>query len=66
MKLLMPFWQRLLITVAIMLVAGYVAGWLWQWIFNFVLPSYAAGLVGGLCALPAWDFLKRIRPTTVG
>ena len=62
MRVLMPFWQRLLITIVVMLVAGYVAGLIWQWILGFALPSFGAGLVGGLAALPVWDFLKRIRP----
>lgn len=64
MRLLMPFWQRLAVTVAVMLVASYAAGWIWQWLLGFPLPSFAAGLVGGLAALPTWDFLKRIRPSS--
>ena len=63
MKLLLPFWQRLLITIGVMLLTGYLAGLLWQTLMNFALPSYAAGAVGGLAALPVWDFLKRIRPS---
>ncbi len=63
MKLLMPLWQRLLITIVVMLVAGFVAGYLFQMILGFTLPSYGAGLVGGLSALPVWDLLKRIRPS---
>lgn len=61
----MPFWQRLIATVVVMLAAGYLAGVIWQWIFSFALPSYVAGAVGGLAALPAWDLLKRIRPSDV-
>jgi hypothetical protein len=60
-----PFWQRLIATVLVMLVAGYLAGVIWQWIFSFDLPSYVAGAVGGLAALPTWDLLKRIRPSGV-
>jgi hypothetical protein len=63
MTLLLPFWQRLLLTIAVMLAARWVAGLLWQQVFSFSLPSYAAGAVGGLTALPFWDFLKRIRPS---
>ena len=58
----LPFWQRLLITIAAMLVASWIAGLMWQAIFSFQLPSYVGGVVGGLAALPLWDFLKRIRP----
>ena len=60
---LLPFWQRLLATIAAMLIASYVAGLIWQAALDFALPSYIAGLVGGLAALPVWDFLKRIRPS---
>ncbi len=63
MKLALPFWQRLLLTIVVMLVMGYLAGLLWQRIMGFPLPSYAAGAIGGLAALPVWDFLRRIRPS---
>ena len=63
MKLLMPLWQRLLITIVVVIVVSYVVGYVWQAILGFSLPSYGAGLIGGLAALPVWDFLKRIRPS---
>jgi hypothetical protein len=63
MTLLLPFWQRLLITIAAMVAAGWIVDLLWQQVFSFPLPGYAAGLVGGLTALPVWDFLRRIRPS---
>lgn len=59
----LPFWQRLLATVVTMLVASFLAGLAWHAVLNFELPSYVAGLVGGLAALPVWDLLKRIRPS---
>jgi|FEC22Drversion2_1045045.scaffolds.fasta_scaffold00708_9 hypothetical protein len=62
MRLMLPFWQRLAITIAVMLAASYAAGWIWQWLTGLALPSYGAGLVGGLAALPTWHFLRRIRP----
>jgi hypothetical protein len=62
MNLQLPFWQRLLVTIAVMLLSGYLAGMLWQYVAGFALPSFAAGTVGGLSALPVWDFLKRVRP----
>ena len=65
MTLLLPFWQRLLITVAAMLVASWIVGLVWHAVFNFPLPSYVGGVVGGLASLPVWDFLKRIRPTDI-
>ena len=63
MRLVLPFWLRLLLTIVVMLVTSYLAGLLWQRIMGLPLPSYAAGAIGGLAALPAWDFLKRIRPS---
>ena len=58
----MPFWQRLLITLVAMLVVSWVIGLIWSSIFNFALPPYVAGIIGGLTALPVWEFLKRIKP----
>lgn len=58
----LPFWQRLLVTIAAMLLTSYAAGLLCQNFIGVPIPSYVAGLIGGLAALPTWDFLKRIRP----
>jgi hypothetical protein len=57
----MPFWQRLLITLAVMLVASFLVGLVWHWIFNTDIPAYWSGAAGGLSALPTWEFLKRLR-----
>ena len=62
METRLPFWQRLLVTVGVMLLASYLAGLLCQGVLGIPIPSYVAGAIGGLAALPAWDFLKRIRP----
>ena len=62
MQLQLVFWQRLLLTIVAMLAASWIAGLLWRYIFSFPLPSYAAGIIGGLAALPCWELLKRIRP----
>ena len=59
---MMPLWQRLAITLVAIAAAGLLAGLVWNWIFGFALPSYAAGVVGGLAALPVWEFLKRVGP----
>ncbi len=56
----MSLWQKLLVTVAAMLVASFAAGRLWLLAFNFTIPSYLAGMVGGLAALPVWELLRRI------
>ena len=59
----LPFWQRLLATVITIFVVSYVIGVVWQLLLGFALPSYVAGIVGGLVALPVWHLLKRIRPS---
>lgn len=58
----MAIWQRLLITIAAMLLASFLAGLLWNWLLASTIPSYLGGAVGGLAALPTWEFLKRIGP----
>jgi hypothetical protein len=57
----MAFWQRLLITLAAMLLASFIVGLLWSWLFSAEIPSYISGLVGGLTAIPVWELLKRVR-----
>jgi hypothetical protein len=57
----MSFWQRLLITFVAMLLVSLVAGLMYESWLNFTLPSYAAGVIGGLTALPVWELLKRIK-----
>jgi len=58
----MPLWQRLLITLVVMLAASFVAGYVWHWVLNADIPAYLSGAVGGLSAVPTWEFLKRISP----
>jgi membrane protein implicated in regulation of membrane protease activity len=61
----MPFWQRLLITLVAMMAVAFIAGLLWRTLFDFGLPGYLSGVIGGLTALPLWEFLKRVgkKPT---
>lgn len=54
----MKLWQKLLITVAAMLIASFAAGRLWLLAFEFTIPSYLAGVVGGLATLPVWELLR--------
>lgn len=58
----MPLWQRLLITVVAMLGVSFLVGLIWSALFGFALPSYLGGMIGGLTALPVWEFLKRVGP----
>lgn len=56
-------WQRLIVTIVAMLAASYLVGLLWHAVFASPIPSYIAGVVGGVTALPIWEFVKRIRPS---
>jgi len=58
----MQLWLRLLITLAVMLLVSYLVGLIWHWLLNAEIPSYLSGVVGGVTAVPTWEFLKRIRP----
>lgn len=57
----MPLWQRVLITLVAMLLASFLVGLLWRWIFGADIPSYLSGVVGGIAAIPVWEVLKRVR-----
>jgi hypothetical protein len=56
----MPLWQRLLVTLVAMAAASLLVGLIWRALLGFELPSYLAGVVGGLTAVPVWEFLKRV------
>ena len=58
----MPLWQRLVLTIVAIVVASLIVGLIWHKIFGFGLPSYIGGVIGGLTAVPVWEFLKRIKP----
>lgn len=58
----MVFWQRALILLAAMVVVSMIVSSVWYSVFNFDLPGYASGVVGGLTAVPVWDLLKRTKP----
>jgi hypothetical protein len=60
----MALWQRLLVTLIAMAAASLIVGLIWRALFSFELPSYLAGVIGGLTAVPVWEFLKRIGPGT--
>jgi hypothetical protein len=60
----MSFWKRLLITLVVILAASFVAGQIWNGIFNTYLPSYVGCIIGGLSALPVWELLGQVGPNT--
>jgi len=56
----MPLWQRLVLTLVTIVVASIITGLIWHQLFGFGLPSYLGGVIGGLTAVPVWEFLKRV------
>ena len=60
----MPLWQRLLITLAAMLLASYLVGLLWHWMFTAEMPSYLSGAVGGITAVPIGSSCEGSVPST--
>jgi uncharacterized YccA/Bax inhibitor family protein len=58
----MPLWQRLVLTLAAIVAASIIAGLIWHQLFGFGLPSYIGGVIGGLTAIPVWEFMKRVGP----
>lgn len=56
----MHLWQRILITFIAMLVVSFLAGLASNAWLGFELPSYAAGVIGGMTSLPVWELLKQI------
>jgi hypothetical protein len=46
-----------------MLLTSFVAGVLWRGAFNADMPGYLSGVVGGITAVPVWEFLKRVGPS---
>jgi hypothetical protein len=55
----MNLWLRLCITAVVMLAMSFAAGQLWIRALHFQMPSYLAGVIGGVSALPIWELLKR-------
>jgi len=59
---MMPFWQRFGITLVAIVIVSFAAGVLVRNILGLPLPDYVVGVIGGLAALPVWEFAKRVRP----
>ncbi|MSO75257.1 MAG: hypothetical protein EXQ99_09015 [Alphaproteobacteria bacterium] len=59
---MLPFWQRLLVTLIAMLASSFIISIIWRSVLSFDMPPYIGGAVGGLVALPLWALLRRIRP----
>jgi hypothetical protein len=58
----MALWQRLLVTLLTIVAVSIIAGLIWHALFSASLPGYIGGVIGGLAAVPVWEFLKRVGP----
>lgn len=56
----MKLWHRLIIVLVAMLVVSFLAGRVWFYLFDFALPAYLAGVIGGFTALPVWELMRRM------
>lgn len=54
----MTIWQRLLITLIVLVLASFVAGLVWRDLFDARIPSYLSGIIGGITALAVWELLR--------
>ncbi|MDH3716000.1 MAG: hypothetical protein OET44_19375 [Gammaproteobacteria bacterium] len=59
---MMPFWQRFAITLAAILIVSFATSVLARNLLGISVPGYLVGVIGGLAALPVWEFVKRVRP----
>lgn len=60
----MNLWHKIVITIVAMMIASFVGARLWLMAFDFVIPSYLAGMVGGLTAIPVWELMRRLSAKT--
>ena len=56
----MTLWMRILLTLAAVVLVGFIADLLWMATFGRDIPGYLGGLLGGLAAMPVWELLRRI------
>ncbi len=61
-KEFLPFWQRAIAMFIAMIAVSLLVGYIWRAFLSIDLPEYISGVVGGLTAVPLWEFLKRVRP----
>ena len=55
----MSLWQRLVTTLLVIILMSFVITALWRNVFDAQLPSYLAGIVGGMTGVFVWSFLHR-------
>ncbi|WP_041535921.1 hypothetical protein [Parvibaculum lavamentivorans] len=56
----MGFWMKLAFTVAAIILVSVLAGYLWYTLFNAEIPAFLSGLLGGMAAIPVWEFLRKV------
>jgi hypothetical protein len=58
----MKLWQRLVLTIVVIVAVSIIISIIWNQLFGFGLPSYLGGVIGGLTAVPVWELLRRVGP----
>ena len=58
----MKLWQRLVLTMVVIVAVSIIISIIWNQLFGFGLPSYLGGVIGGLTAVPVWELLRRVGP----
>ena len=57
----MPIWQRMLITLALIVAASWLVTLLLEAMLGVRLPAYIAGVIGGITGVPVWELLRRVQ-----
>ncbi len=57
----MKLWQRLVATLLAIILMSFVITALWRNLFDAQLPSYVAGIGGGMIGVLVWSFLHKHR-----
>jgi hypothetical protein len=52
----------MVLTVVAIVAASIIVSVIWNKLFGFGLPAYLGGVIGGLTAIPVWEFLRRVGP----
>lgn len=57
----MKLWQSLVATLLAIILMSFIVTALWRSLFDAQLPSYIAGIVGGMTGVSVWSFLHKHR-----
>lgn len=55
----MGFWMKIVLTLAAIILVSVIAGYVWNSLFNAEIPGFLGGMLGGIVAIPVWEFLRK-------